>query len=571
MLLSEAIVARAPGFWYFFNMSLRHEILRLTTAAFETAQREGILPAGEIGEIGIERPQNPEHGDYACSTPLRLARVMRMDPFRIAEIVSSHFCTDGAVASASAVRPGFINMSMSPQWLAGRIPGILASSREAVTSEIRGGGRVQVEYVSGNPTGPLHVGHIRGAVYGSALANVLRETGYDVQTEYYINDYGNQAEQFAASLHACYLQLFGQDAEVPEDGYHGSYIKDLAVGIKKEVGAKYLDGGTEEIGAMGMRRMLSSITHDLKSLGIEFDNWYSELSLHTSGKYQKAIQLLDDGAFLEDRDGARWFKASELGEDKDNVVVRSNGSPTYFASDIAYHYDKFTEGGYDRVIDIWGADHHGHVPRIKAGIEAVGISPEKLEILITQIVTLKRDGELVRLSKRTGEMITLEEVVNEVGSDACRFLFLMRSLDSQMDFDLELAKQQTVENPVYYVQYAHARIASILRLAAERDIDYSTGEVSLLIHPAESSLIKKMLQLPELIELMGRNLAPHHLPHYSMDLATSFHTFYQQCRVVSSDPLDKEITAARLKLVEATKLVLSKCLGLMIVSAPEEM
>ena len=392
-----------------------------------------------------------------------------------------------------------------------------------------------------------------------------------IRDRYYINDYGNQAEQFAASLHACYLKLFGQDAEVPEDGYHGSYIKDLAVEIKKEVGAEYLDGGTEEIGAMGMRRMLSSITHDLKSLGIEFDNWYSELSLHTSGKYQKVIQLLDDGAFLEDRDGARWFKASELGEDKDNVVVRSNGSPTYFASDIAYHYDKFTEGGYDRVIDIWGADHHGHVPRIKAGIEAVGISPEKLEILITQIVTLQRDGELVRLSKRTGEMITLEEVVNEVGSDACRFLFLMRSLDSQMDFDLELAKQQTVENPVYYVQYAHARIASILRLAAERDIDYSTSEVSLLTHPAESALIKKMLQLPELLELMGRNLAPHHLPHYSMDLATSFHTFYQQCRVVSSDPLDKEITAARLKLVEAAKLVLSKCLGLMIVSAPEEM
>ena len=564
-------MARAPSFCYFFSMSLRHEILRLTTAAFETAQRESMLPAGEIGKVVIERPQNPEHGDYACSTPLRLARVMRMDPFQIAGIVSSYFCTDGAVASASAARPGFINLSMSPQWLADRVPEILVSKEGTITSEIRGGSRVQVEYVSGNPTGPLHVGHIRGAVYGSALANVLRETGYDVQTEYYINNYGNQAEQFAASLHACYLQLFGQNAEVPEDGYHGSYIKDLASEIKNEAGAEYLDGGAEEIGVTGMRRMLSSITRDLKSLGIEFDNWYSELSLHTSGKYQKVIQLLDAGGFLEDRDGARWFKASELGEDKDNVVVRSNGSPTYFASDIAYHYDKFTEGGYDRVIDIWGADHHGHVPRIKAGVQAIGISPEKLEILITQIVTLKRDGESVRVSKRTGEMITLEEVVDEVGSDACRFLFLMRSLDSQMDFDLELAKQQTVENPVYYVQYAHARIASILRLAAERGIDYGTGEVSLLTHPAESALIKKMLQLPELLELMARNLAPHHLPHYSMDLATSFHTFYQQCRVVSSDPLDKEITAARLKLVEAAKMVLSKCLGLMIVSAPEEM
>jgi arginyl-tRNA synthetase len=331
------------------------------------------------------------------------------------------------------------------------------------------------------------------------------------------------------------------------------------------------DEATVALADIALRKMMDNIRDDLALLGVDFDVWFSERSLFDQGQYERATTLLEDRGYLAEHDGARWFTSSALGEDKDNVLVRSNGIPTYLASDVAYHYNKFVERKFDKVIDVWGADHHGHVSRMRAVIAALGISPDKFTVAITQIVTLKRGGEAVRLSKRSGEIITLRELVEEVGADACRFFFMARSPESQMDFDMELAKQQSADNPVYYVQYAHARIASILRLAEDRGIDHSTGDVHLLEHEAEQALIRKLLVLPDLIEMMARNLEVHHLPHYAQELATAFHWFYQNCRVVSGAEGDEAITRARLKLAEASKIVLARCLTIMGMSTPEAM
>ena len=347
---------------------------------------------------------------------------------------------------------------------------------------------------------------------------------------------------------------------------------ELAKKIVAEKKKAFLDMPAEqaiqEIGKIALPRVIVDIKSDLKLLGVDFDVWFSERTLFEKGQYELAMALLRKGGYIEEREGAQWFVSTALGEDKDNVLVRTNGAPTYFASDVAYHYNKFLERGFDQVINIWGADHQGHVSRMKAVVSALGIKPERLKIIISQMVTLRRGETLIRISKRTGELITLRELVEEVGADACRFFFLSRSADSQMDFDLELAKKESVDNPVYYVQYAHARICSILRLAQEQKIDCSKGDVGLLAHEAELDLIRKMMSLPEIIELAAQKLEPHHLPYFAQDLATSFHAFYKQCRVVSED---KALTGARLKLVKATQIILAKALGLMGMSAPERM
>ncbi len=331
------------------------------------------------------------------------------------------------------------------------------------------------------------------------------------------------------------------------------------------------DRAMEEVGEIGLKKMVEAIQVDLETLGVRFDVWFSEQSLYSDGQYDEAMQLLEQNSHIVRREGASWFASSALGEDKDAVLVRSTGVPTYFATDVAYHYNKFVQRGFDHVIDIWGADHQGHVSRMKAVVAALGIPPEKLTLMISQMVSLKRRDELVKVSKRAGEIVTLRELVEEVGADACRYFFLSRSPESQMEFDLDLAKKESSENPVYYVQYAHARITSILGLARERGIDYSDGDVALLTHDAELALIRKMVSLPELIEMMAANLEPHHLPHYSLELATAFHWFYQQCRVVSSEPADAALTKARLKLVDAARTVLARCLGLMQMAAPDQM
>ncbi|MEE9285444.1 MAG: arginine--tRNA ligase, partial [Dehalococcoidia bacterium] len=366
--------------------------------------------------------------------------------------------------------------------------------------------------------------------------------------------------------------------EMPADGYMGDYVADAARAILDEAADRAAleamirddpEGATREIGRAGLTKMLDLIRDDLAALNVRFDVWFREQSLFDGGQYDEAIGSLRDGGYLADREGATWFTSASLGDDKDNVVVRSTGAPTYFASDIAYHYNKFVERRFDQVIDVWGADHQGHVPRMKTAVAALGVDPERLTILVAQLVTLRRGNEVLRISKRTGDIVTVREVVDEVGSDVCRFFLLARSADSQMDFDLELAKTESQENPVYYVQYAHARIASILRLASERGIDHSGGDVALLGHPAEMALVRKMLLLPELVEQVATSYEPHHLPHYAQDLATAFHWFYKQCRVISDR--DPELTAARLKLVEAARIVLARTLHLMGMSAPEQM
>jgi arginyl-tRNA synthetase len=364
---------------------------------------------------------------------------------------------------------------------------------------------------------------------------------------------------------------------VPDDGYHGNYMLALARDIVAEQGDRFLSLPREQaiaaLAPIGAGRMIGIIKEDLARMGVQFDCWFLERSLYSGGQYAKIMALLQERGFLEKKDGAIWFTSSTLGQDKDNVVVRSSGEPGYFASDIAYHYNKFIERGFDWVINIWGADHQGHVPRMKATMQALGLDPARLTLIIMQLVTLKRGGEVVRISKRTGDIITLRDVLDEVGPDAVRFLLISRAADAQMDFDLDLAKAQSEENPVFYVQYAHARIASIQRYAEEqvRTGVAAEGDVSLLTHPAELALIRQMLRLPELVEEAATRLEPHHLPHYAQELAASFHSFYKQCRVVSSDPADAALSAARLRLVQAARIVLANTLYLMGMTAPEQM
>ena len=560
-------------------MIVRDQIAELVRQALEAAQAANALPAAEVDDIAVERPQNAEHGDFATSLPLKLARPMRMNPMQIAERLSEHLSGNGdycgLVDSATVARPGFINFRLSPSWLQEQVEAVRKSGDEFGDIGVGSGERVQVEFVSANPVGPLHIAHARGGVIGSALANILTAAGFDVTREYYFNDAGAQIGHFGRTLYARYLQECGREAEVPEDGYHGEYMVDLAKDILGDVGTRFLDvpeaEALEALGQLGVEKFMSRIREDLVELRIEFDEWFNERNLFVNGQFENSMALMSERGYVTENEGAVWFASTLLGDDRDKVLVRSNGIPTYFASDVAYHYNKFFEREFDRVINVWGADHQGHALFMRALVSALGLAPERLTLIINQLVTLKRGGEAVRLSKRTGDIITLREVIDEVGADACRYFFLSRAADSQMEFDLELAKEQSQENPVYYIQYAHARIASILRLAEDRGLDFADGDVSLLTHEAELALIRKMLELPELIGMMANNLEAHHLPHYASDLATAFHWFYQNCRVVSGVEGEEDISKARLKLVDAARIVLARCLGLMVMDAPEKM
>jgi len=551
---------------------MRKKLVELLTEAVGKAQKAGKLPAVAIPEITIERPQNPEHGDYASNLPLRLARTTSTSPMTIARELAPLIPHAEEIEKAVAAPPGFINFTLRDRWLASQVNYILESGEKYGNNATGKGASVQVEFVSINPTGPLHVGHGRGAILGSTLANVLAASGYRVEKEYYFNDAGNQMNAFKQSLYARYLQQFGVDKELPANGYQGNYMIDLAKEIVATHGDEFRNipesEAVPQVGGLGLQKVMDLIKVELKLLRVDYDVWFSEQSLYRDGQYKKVLDILRKAGFLAEKEGATWFVSSALGEDKDNVVIRSDGSPTYFAADIAYHYNKFVERGFNKVINVWGADHQGHVSRLKAVVGALGIDPARLTIIIHQMVTLKRGGELVRVSKRTGDIITLREVMDEVGVDACRYFFLARSANSQMDFDLELAKKQSQDNPVYYIQYAHARIASIMRLAQERQITFGDGDVSRLAAPAEMTLIRRLLQLPEIIEVVTATLEPHHLAYYAQDLATVFHIFYRDCRVVTED---EAMTKARLKLVRATQIVLAKTLNLMSMTAPDKM
>jgi arginyl-tRNA synthetase len=551
---------------------IRRKLIELLTKAAAKAQKSGKLPSVALPEITIEHPQNPEYGDYASSLPLKLARTIGVNPLTIAQDIAALITPTPEIESVTVAPPGFINFTLNNDWLTKQVDAILTAGDSYGNIDLGKGSRVQVEFVSVNPTGPLHVGHGRGAILGSTLANVLAAAGYDVEKEYYINDAGSQMAAFYRSLYARYQQCLGKEAEMPPDSYFGQYMIELAKEIIAEQKERFLSLPAEEaiakLGKLGLEKVMAQIRGDLERLGVKFDVWFSEQSLYDNGQYKKVMSLLEKGGYLTEKANATWFVSTALGEDKDNVVVRSDGSPTYFATDIAYHYNKFIERKFDRVINIWGADHQGHISRMKAVVAALGIAPERLQVIISQMVTLRRGQEVVKISKRSGDIITLREVIDEVGADACRFFFVSRTADSQMDFDLELAKKQSADNPVYYVQYAHARIASILRLAREKGIDCADGDVSRLTTEPELTLIRKMLFLPEMVEVVAHTLEPHHLAYYAQELATIFHSFYMQCRVVTED---EKMTRSRLKLVEAAKIVLAKTLKLMGMNAPERM
>ena len=547
----------------------------LVTQAVEQARVDGLLHLETMPDVQVEHPGNPQNGDFATSLPLRLARATRINPLQLAEALVQHLPSSAEIERVMAAPPGFINFYLRDSWVQEQVEAVRQAGNEYGNVDLGRQGRIMVEYVSVNPTGPVHVGHTRGAVLGSTLANVLAAAGYQVTQEYYVNDGGNQMEAFYGSVFARYKQANGQPAELPANGYVGQYIVDLARDISDSEGARFLEieetQGLKEIGDLAREKMVALIREDLAQIGVDFDNWFSESSLYQGGDYNQALDLLREKDYLSERENALWFNSSLLGDDKDNVVVRSTGEPTYFALDIAYHYNKFSVRGFESVVNIWGADHQGHVPRMKSAVAALGIDSERLTVLISQMVTLKRGDEVVRASKRTGEFVTLRELADEVGSDACRYFFLARTPATQMEFDLELAKKDSADNPVYYVQYAHARNASILSLARSRNIDWGQGDITLLDHPSELALIRTMIRLPELVYQMARTLQPHHLPHYAMELATAFHWFYENCRVISANPEDGQVTLARLKLVESAQIVFHRTLKLMGMTAPERM
>lgn len=561
--------------------NLRRHLDSLVVAAIERAIAAGDLPEVAIPAETVERPKDPNHGDYASTAALRLARAAMRPPLAVAEAIAKHLPPDETVEPPAIAPPGFLNFRLAASYLQDSVDAILREGPAFADLDIGKGKRAQVEFVSANPTGPLHVGNGRGAAIGDTLAALLQAAGFEVEREYYVNDAGTQAEVFAETLYARYQQLFGREVEIPAEGYPGAYMIEIAERIRAEAGDRYLRAPGEpaapEFGERGIAIMLEQIRSTLERFGVRYDRWYSERSLYRAGgPYERAMAILRERGFLVEREGALWFASSELGESKDNVVVRSDGRPTYYASDIAYHYEKFVERGFDLVIDVWGADHHGHVSRLKTAVGALGIDPARLHILLYQLVTLKRGGEVVRLSKRGGDIITLDELLDEVGPDAARFFFLQRSPGAQMDFDLDLAVKQSNENPVYYVQYAHARLSSILQRAAEQGLSPDGGNVRLLGQPHELGLVREMLKLPEVIESCVATFEPHPLPQYAIDLATAFHTFNDAFKQQGDPALkvitqDEELSRARLKLVAAARLVLARVLNLMGMSAPERM
>ncbi len=565
---------------------IRDELAGLIYRATKKAQRKGSLPKTDIPEPVIERPRRAEHGDYATSQPLKMiadinrtlkaAEKPTLAPTEVGKRIVRRMDSVPFVGAVNVVAPGFINITLADAWLAQQVDAILAAGETFGNVELGHGERVQVEFGSANPSGPMHVGFGRNLVLGDTIANVLAAAGYDVQREYYVNDAGSQMLSFGHSLYVRYCELMGRDGgEIPEGGYHGDYVVAWAQRIADEEGDRLLhlptDEAVTEMRELGLHIAMDEIRQDCARMNVHYDNWFSERSLYDEGVFDHIMSLLRQGGHLEMADDAVWFNALALGGDKNEVIIRSNGQPGYFASDIAYHYNKFVQREFEEVIDVWGADHQGHVPRMKAMMKALGLDPESLTLYIYQMVTLLESGEQVRLSKRAGTQVDLREILDDIGPDAFRFLLLARAADSQMDLDLDLARQESDENPVFYVQYGHARIASILRFAEEQGHTDEGADVALLVHPSELALVRKMVELPEVVALAAENLAPHHLPHYAQELAAAFHGFYRDCRVVSSDPADSEITKARLRLAKTAKLVLARTLGLMGVSAPERM
>lgn len=554
-------------------MDIKQVLAEAIVAAAQKAIARGAIKAGELPEVLLEVPPQKEFGDFATNFAMQSARSLKCNPRMIAQAVTDNLAC-AYIEKTEIAGPGFINFYLKQDWMYDMLANIIAAGENYGNLQNDCKEKIQLEYVSANPTGPLHVGHGRGAAVGSALANLMKAAGYDITREYYINDAGNQINNLAASVNARYLEELGQQVEFPENGYHGYDIVETAKRIVRIYGDKFLH--MEEVERMqqfrtiALKEKLAALKEDLEAFNVHFDVWFSEQSLHDADAITKACELLKERGYVYEKDGALWLKATEHGDDKDRVVIRDNGIPTYFAADIAYHQNKFARG-FDRVINLWGADHHGYIARMKAAVGALGYKPEQLEVLILQMVSLYRNGELVKMSKRTGQSVTLNELIEEVGTDAARFFFVMRSIDSQLDFDLTLAAEKSNENPVYYIQYAHARICSIMRQLKEAGITPAAAEelkLSVLTEACEMELIKKLGEYPELIAAAAKERAVHRVAHYVHELAGLFHSFYNQCRILG---VDSDVQQARIALVKAVGHVIRHALGILGVSAPERM
>ena len=551
-------------------MEVKNKITDAIKTAVQALIAEGIFKAnGELPEVALEVPPKKEFGDFATNFAMQSAKIFRTSPKKIAEEIKSRLNAD-FLDKVEIAGAGFMNFYLKSDVIYTELKNIYDAENFGQLPP-KNNEPIQIEYVSANPTGLLHVGHGRGAAAGSAVVNILRAAGYNVESEYYINDAGNQMENLAKSVNARYLELLGHTVEFPEDGYHGADIIDTAKKIIERDGDKYVnlpeDARLKILQDLAYADKLAELKKDLSAFRVEFDKWFSERTLHPD-KINDAIKVLRDKGEIYEKDGALWLNSTKYGDDKDRVVVRDNGVPTYLAADIAYHKDKF-ERNFGTMINLWGADHHGYIARVKAAMTALGFDADKLKIFLLQMVSLYRGGELVKMSKRTGESITLRELMEEVGTDAARYFFLMRSIDSQLDFDLDLAKKQSSENPVYYIQYAHARICSIFRQAEEVGLKLDDApKFSMMTTAAEIDLINKIFEYPAEVDKAAEEFAPQRIARYAYDLAAQFHSFYRDCRILG---VDVELAKARLALVKITAHTIKHALNLLGVSAPESM
>jgi arginyl-tRNA synthetase len=586
---------------------LKTKLQALLDAAVETLRRDGVLPPDLVVDTQLTRTRDKTHGDFASNVAMQLAKPARRSPRDIAQAIVERIGTDDVVAKCEIAGPGFINFFLSADARLAVVPLVLKTGSDYGRSHFGRGRRVQVEFVSANPTGPLHVGHGRGAAYGAAVADLLEAVGFDVHREYYVNDAGRQMDILAASVWLRYLERCGVSFPFPTNAYKGEYVRDIAQQLFDEHGNDYAvtagelleglppdepDGGDKEIYIdamigrarhllgdnryryvfeLGLNDILDDIRQDLEEFGVSYDTWYSERSLADRGAVNLAIERLRDAGALYEQEGALWFRSTDFGDEKDRVVQRENGQTTYFASDIAYHLDKL-ERGYDRVIDVWGADHHGYVPRVKAALKALGEDEARLDVLLVQFAILYRGGERVQMSTRSGSFVTLRELRDEVGNDAARFFYVLRRCEQHMDFDLDLAKSQSSDNPVYYVQYAHARICSVMRQLADKGMthDLAVGEANLfrLVEEHEQALFASLARYPEIVEGAALTQEPHQIAHFLRDLACELHTYYNAHQFLVEAP---ELRNARLSLILAVRQVIANGLALLGVSAPEEM
>ncbi len=585
---------------------MKHRLTELLNQALETLRARGDLPVDAPAAATLERTRDRQHGDFATNLALTLARLARCKPRELAEKLVAALPLSPLIARVEIAGPGFINLHLTETAWHSVVETILREAELYGRSDLGQGKPVQVEFVSANPTGPLHVGHGRGAAYGATVADLLQAVGYQVHREYYVNDAGRQMDILAASVFLRYLELCGEEIPFPSNGYQGDYVWDIAASLHRAHGDRFriatadlfagipadapaggdkeehIDGLIERAKQtlgdgyrlffdQGLDEILENIRADLEGFGVRYDEWFSERSLAETGAVQRAIDRLQQAGHLYEQDGALWFRSTAFGDEKDRVVVRDNGQTTYFASDIAYHMNKL-ERGYTRVIDIWGADHHGYVPRVKAALTALGDDAGKLDVLLVQFAILYRGGEKVQMSTRSGEFVTLRELRHEVGNDAARFFYVLRKCEQHMDFDLDLAKSQSSDNPVYYIQYAHARVCSVFRQLAEKGLQWDSaagaGAVARLTEAHETALLISLSRYPDVVEAAAVNHEPHQLAHYLRELANDFHTYYNAHQFLVEEPA---LRNARLNLIQATRQVVANGLGLLGVSAPQSM